>query len=619
MNDSPLTTARLLGREFARLVVVQPVRDGRLGVRSWTPALRWIGGFSLLGYVVATVLVVLAGPIRANSEFLTVGPETYGVSWTMPLFSILLTFSLVVVITASVHLHWFLTLCVLLITAQSFTHVAHFTQDRLYRWLSAGAFAALALLPLVRRGKRFHPAEFAVVAGCVLVGLQLPMLSARQALELGLDNRGLLQGSLLQLLGALAIPAIAVAGAALTQLAVTAGETAGALVRDNAPRWLLIGVVVALLGWRGWATIGDLVSVADTPFSSYLPGTLLMLITCLAGALVLALRARRVRRLHAPGPGDLTEIYAPLMYVIAAGAAWWVLLMGPFVQMRDYEIVPASHRLYPLVAWFAGSAGHPLGPTLVRFALGVAALWWGWRRAGRGDWLTGVLMACFFAPRLFVLIDRVGPDALDRSGWLDYTDLGVEFWLFAATVAVLGYLVAARRVTRHRLGAVAIALAIGALYPYRAVLADPISTVLGFSVVAVLLFGLVWRLLTDGQFLRADTAALPRETRILLFCANSVFAVTQLAFVSLARSGRAYFDLTAWESLGDAVLAQPLYVAGVIVALACAVAPSVFPSEVHDTTQIVGGRQHLAPSAAAPRGPSPSGRASQAPPATLRD
>lgn len=588
MSDSPLTTAKVVGRAFWDLVIAQPVRNGRLGVRSWSPALRWVGAFALIGYVAATLLVLFAGPIRSTATFVAVGPDTYGVAWTLPLLSILLTLSLVLVITASLHLHWFLTFCVLLITAQTFAQVGFFVQEALYHWLAVAAFAGLIVLRLVRRRKRFHPVELAVVTACVLLGLQVPMVSARTALEFGLDNRGLLQASLLQLLGALAIPAIAVAGAALTQIAVTAGESAGSLVRDNAPRWLLVGMIAALVVWRGWVTVGDVVEVSGSWFSSCLVGSFVVLALSVGTAVVFVVRARRVRRLRAPGPGDLTEIYAPLMYVIAAGTAWWVLLMGPFVQVRDFSLVSTSNPAYPVVEWLASSVDHPLGPTVIRFAVAIGALWWGWRRAGRGDWLAGVLMACFFGPRLAVLLDRAGPDAVDRAGVFDFTDIGLDFWLYISTVIVLGYLVITRRANRQRLGWVAIALAIGTLYQYRAILEDPFSAVLGFSVVAVLLFGLIWRLLTDGEFLRADTPALPRDARILLFCANALFAVTSLAFVSLARSGRAHFDLSAWEALGDSVLAQPLYVAGVLVALACALAPSTFHTDVHDTTRVVG-------------------------------
>lgn len=68
-------------------------------------------------------------------------------------------------------------------------------------------------------------------------------------------------------------------------------------------------------------------------------------------------------------------------------------------------------------------------------------------------------------------------------------------------------------------GALAIGLAICLLLPWRETIAEPIPALLGFSTVGVLFFGLLWRVLTEAQWANGHSRGLPRNARVLLFCA----------------------------------------------------------------------------------------------------
>ena len=112
------------------------------------------------------------------------------------------------------------------------------------------------------------------------------------------------------------------------------------------------------------------------------------------------------------------------------------------------------------------------------------------------------------------------------------------------------------------------------VYPHRAILDDPISALLGFSGIAAVLFGLIWRVLTEGDITQEGTPKWPVPARVLLFCASALFGVTSTAYTALSRgSGPASLDITVYAEGGDWLLGTPLFLTAVIGCLAIAVAP----------------------------------------------
>ena len=188
---------------------------------------------------------------------------------------------------------------------------------------------------------------------------------------------------------------------------------------------------------------------------------------------------------------------------------------------------------------------------------------------GRGRWQVGALAAAFAVPQALLLLTGLLPNwmspDLDRSA--------TALWLQISFTAAVILVAIRREFTRERARMLLTVGAVLVVHDLRFILDDPLSWVVGFSSVAVLLFGLTWRLLTDGEFTHADTKTLPRTTRVLLYLANAGFACTLLLFSTLTRDTTGYFDLEVWEKLGDDVFAPPLLITVVLLGLAKTIAP----------------------------------------------
>jgi hypothetical protein len=83
----------------------------------------------------------------------------------------------------------------------------------------------------------------------------------------------------------------------------------------------------------------------------------------------------------------------------------------------------------------------------------------------------------------------------------------------------------------------------------------------------VLVFGLAWRVFTEAQVTYHSSKRYPQSTRVLLFLANTLFATTGVAFVTLTRGLGTDADPSLWGTLGDSTLGEPLYLTGLIAGL----------------------------------------------------
>ena len=72
----------------------------------------------------------------------------------------------------------------------------------------------------------------------------------------------------------------------------------------------------------------------------------------------------------------------------------------------------------------------------------------------------------------------------------------------------------------------AIGLLVCVLLPWRQLIAEPIPALLGFSAVAVLFTGLLWRFLTEADWANNASPRAPRAARVLIFCAYALIAGT---------------------------------------------------------------------------------------------
>ncbi|MFV0452569.1 MAG: hypothetical protein ACK5LS_10085, partial [Propioniciclava sp.] len=147
----------------------------------------------------------------------------------------------------------------------------------------------------------------------------------------------------------------------------------------------------------------------------------------------------------------------------------------------------------------------------------------------------------------------------------------LDVWLVLGLVAALGWLTGRGQLSRDRLTALIVGAGIMACYDVRYLLADPVSTLVGFSAIGTLLVGLVWRALTDGEFTHGGSPALPWTSRILLYLSSLVFATVSLVHGALVRGPTPVSDVDDWENVGDQVFAVPLYFGSVLIAILIAV------------------------------------------------
>ncbi|BDZ47520.1 hypothetical protein [Naasia aerilata] len=126
--------------------------------------------------------------------------------------------------------------------------------------------------------------------------------------------------------------------------------------------------------------------------------------------------------------------------------------------------------------------------------------------------------------------------------------------LTAGSLVLAAVLAVRRRLGAAELAALSVTLLLAEAAAWRDVLANPLSALLGASVIAYILLGFVWGFVTGADSTRTGSPGFPVPSRVLLFLANSLFGVTVLAFAALARDLDAVIDLDEYAGVGDAVL-----------------------------------------------------------------
>ena len=203
-----------------------------------------------------------------------------------------------------------------------------------------------------------------------------------------------------------------------------------------------------------------------------------------------------------------------------------------------------------------------------RIAAGVVGLAVTLRLARRGRPWAAMFCSAVTVLAVFQLLRTSG-----YAAWTDVSPTQLAGVLLVVSLTVTVVLLLRRQLTGLRAMALASATLVCLIYPHRAILDDPISALLGFSGVAVVLFGLVWRLLTEGEITQHHTDRWPLPARVLLFCASALLGVTVTAFVTLSRGTGYVIDPARLADGGDFLLGTPLLVTAVIGCLAIALAP----------------------------------------------
>lgn len=255
-------------------------------------------------------------------------------------------------------------------------------------------------------------------------------------------------------------------------------------------------------------------------------------------------------------------------YLVAVGTAALVLLQPVPLILREVARNLGPQWLFASTDAYLNASATDLAQAISRVTIGVAGLLIALPLARRGRPWAAMFMAAMTVLALFQLFRNLG-----LGGWASNTVPQMSSLLLVAMLVVAAVLLITRRLTMLRVAALASGVLLCLVYPHRAILDDPISALLGFSGIAAVLFGLVWRLLTEGDITREGTPRWPVPARVLLYCASALIGVTSAAFMTLTRSSGGFFDAAIFADGGDFLLGTPLFLTAAVGCLAIALAP----------------------------------------------
>lgn len=557
-----LAAAGAVARDIVWLTIVQPVREGIPRRAGWPVGLVAIVTSILTLYGLLTLAVVFAGQLRGADTLVvtSTGLTIPDVGAWLCISGVVL--SLAALQTAALHLPWWVKLFALMTTTIAMVYFATAgASDPMLLLASLLGLLTLVTLTLVRWRAQFAWWEFVVTTVALAGAVFLPMLGSSNTRALNTDWRGVVAEGGLSTLGNLAIPALLVAGAALAQIAVAASFSGvAAATREFQRRPLqLVGLLLA-----GWAAFELINSFRDPENAG--PGWLASLLA-LVGVVAVQLAVLAVAR-RPPAWSDLDEDSTPVNYLVAVASVALVLLQPVPAILREVARSVGPQWLFSFTDSYLNVAASDIAQAISRVAVGVIGLAIALPLARRGRPWAAMFMAAVAVLALFHLFRNRGFGA-----WASNTVPQMSSLLLLAMLVAAAALLLTQRLTILR----AVALASGTLlclvYPHRAILDDPISALLGFSGIGAVLFGLIWRLLTEGDITREGSRRWPVPARVLLYCASALIGVTSAAFVALTRSSGGFFDAALFAETGDFLLGTPLFLTAAVGCLAIALAP----------------------------------------------
>lgn len=546
--------------EIVAMVLLKPLREGRLHPRGWPIGLGAISLVAATGYLLAGGLVLMAQPLRSATTLVPASTAFVPEPVLAPLlFVVLLALGLLT--TAALHAHPAAAVVAVVVSSSVVLQVNAFSlgiDHPIALLFVIGWPLTLVLTMLLRRRGRFHWWEFVVVQILLTVAICFPLtVSSTTSRSYGYDLRGVHLAGILQGVGQLAIPVLMISGVAFAEVAVRTAGAVGAAARENAPRGLL-RVLVPLV------VVGALAALTPTLLAD--PEPVLRSAVLVLASLALAFLLLR-------GTPDAREDTGP------AGLAdrWPGLALGPVLVLASFAL-PSFVVVTASAAAQSGGFAVAALPLLVlaqlvssswvvtamRLVLAVVGLVLARRWArGRGERVRPLLLICLAVVLLPGVLSQVSFQRI-RLGW---TVDGLVVAL--AIIAAIGLVALAllKRLDGRRASALVFVLLAATAHRYRTVIADPLTVLLGFSAVAVILFGLLWRVTTEATYTTGDSRAFPLPSRVLFFWATALLAVAALAWLSLSRDTGGNLDVSMFGDLGDFLLGSTLLLAVSVAAL----------------------------------------------------
>lgn len=226
------------------------------------------------------------------------------------------------------------------------------------------------------------------------------------------------------------------------------------------------------------------------------------------------------------GATDIQAVTGPaigLMQRLAAGVSWWSLSFDVGLLIVAAVLIPRGHRMLPLYLALVG----------------VGDLW------------------------SLAVTEVPGLGALAWTGTVPVT-----FWMLVAVVGLTVALAVRHELAPARWERVLVVAAVVLLLNAPVTVSSASSVFLLSSGVAVIVFGLLWDAITNGNWANRDTAALPRVSRVLLYPGYLLLSLTIVTWSRVTHNAPdlALFTRTASE-IGFGRFGMPLLIGLCMLAL----------------------------------------------------
>ena len=564
----------LFGRAF---------REGRVDMKGRPTGTRTVQWVSSLLYAAAVGAIVFAGDIRSHADF-AVSVDDSGGSLLVPRSTLWVTVLVLLVCLAlllagALHVTRWLRLTLFVLAGVALCELTVSSTGNA-RWgflvAAASMTAVVSYAWIRRRGLPLPASDVAVMLTLILPCAIWSLSQARHTHAVfGTDVLPLLVQLAMQPTRFILVALAIVGGAAVADFALTTSDWAGEFVREQFGRRTVVGLLVGLAAWRAWASAHQMrLSIAgDATALVRSQGGALLLIAVLSGGWM-ALDRLADRREAATT--DVDSVRAALGKVALPVAA--ALSITPFMALGSLFLSNVDQVLHRndladrWSEWWTWLTD-PRGVRGQRIAVGVVLLYTSVRQARRGRrgvaelcGVVGVVLLADLATSRGAIFAGLSfrPAEVDRTGLIVTLGLTI-YWAVTSSLS-------ARRAER-----LVLLLILTALLNERTFITDPIGRLIGFTGIGFVLFGFVWTFLTTGVGTNADSPRFPRDSRLLLFYAQSLFGVVLLACAAVTRNSVLTGSSAGFAALGDETLGVPLLLAAFFTLLVAAVEERPWP------------------------------------------
>ncbi len=526
----------------------------------WPRGLRALVGLGAGLIVLACLIALTSGWLRAGGELIVASDlESSMPAGMHSVMVVLLVLTVSIGQTAGMHAPWWLTvisttICAVFIGLYGLIGVA--LTGPLVPGLVAVLIVGLICFTVVRHRRRFAWWEFVVVLSVIGVGVALGMGTwAARSRQFGAELIPQLTHGTVQNLMVLAMPAAVAAGTAVAELSVGLTVAAAAQI-ERIPGWrwpyVLLAVLAAVrLGEVGWRILR--LDPVHSGWLAVLPATVILVLlgVVIGGLLRIAERFTAAPVTISDLPEDLGRVALPFGAVIVAAGLPLIVAGTIYAIVIGFDPVGAATR----------PTSDPITPItelidVIRLGLAAALVVFAMRLVRRGRAMRAVLFG-----GIAVTVAATSMRVVVAQRWAIWFDPDTVNLLASAAVLLgIGWYAVRRRLTQRRAVAASTLLMLCLLFSLRQFLGDPVGELVGYSGVGLVVFGLLWDLMTSSAWGNGDSRRFPRPTRVLLVLTNTALLAVVVAYASLVRDAGG-LSLDDFAELGDLVLGVGLLAA----------------------------------------------------------